>query len=351
MLGWVHRLNTAVERPILRGGEMDLLLNEDEQQIVDSVRNVLSHEFSMERLCKHQPPFIDSAQSQWSSLAELGWFALGLPEADGGMGLSVAEESLLMREAGRHLVAPGLLATVLAAHAALACGQNELAAQLAQGYQRAGLLVAQEPLKSGVLVPVYALDATGCDWLVTWNADRCWLVPRSVLQNLELVPAVDALVPLERGGLDVAQVHFCALAEVSLRADVLVAAMLTGVAEGSRDMAVAYAKVREQFGKTIGSFQAIKHRCADMAVRCEVAMCQTVWSAVKTRDGAGDAVREVAAARTLAQQAAEENAAANIQIHGAMGFTDEGGAHHFLKRAHLLKQLGDTSAQRQALLA
>jgi alkylation response protein AidB-like acyl-CoA dehydrogenase len=330
---------------------MDLLLNEDEQQIVDSVRDVLSHEFSMERLCKHQPPFTDSARSQWSALAELGWFGLGLPEAGGGMGLSVAEESLLLREAGRHLVAPGLLATVLAAHAALACGAPDLAAQFAQGQLRAGLLMAQAPLRSGEAVPVYAVDAAGCDWLVGWNASHCWLVPRTALQAIQTVPAVDTLVSLERASLDLAQVAHCAPADVSLRAEVLVAAMLTGLAEGTRDMAVSYAKVREQFGKTIGSFQAIKHRCADMAVRCEVAMCQTVWSAVKTRDGAADAVREVAAARLLAQQAAEDNGAANIQIHGAMGFTDEAGAHHFLKRALLLRQLGDAGAQRQALLA
>jgi alkylation response protein AidB-like acyl-CoA dehydrogenase len=187
--------------------------------------------------------------------------------------------------------------------------------------------------------------------MVAWDSSRFWLMSRSALQGCESVRGMDTLVPLESARLDLEQIAHCAPADVSLRAEVLVAAMLTGLAEGSRDMAVSYAQVREQFGKTIGSFQAIKHRCADMAVRCEVAMCQTVWSAVKTRDGAADAVREVAAARLLAQQAAEDNGAANIQIHGAMGFTDEAGAHHFLKRALLLRQLGDSGAQRQALLA
>jgi alkylation response protein AidB-like acyl-CoA dehydrogenase len=329
---------------------MDLLLNEDEQQIVDSVRDVLSHEFSMERLCKHQPPFTDSARSQWSTLADLGWFSLGLPESSGGLSMSVAEEGLLLREAGRHLVAPGLLATVLAAHAALAIKQPALAAQFAGGQLRAGLLIPQGPLAAGEVVPVYLADAECCDWLVTWNASKFWLVARAALQDCESIQGMDKLVTLERGKLDLAHVHDCASQDLSLRAEVLVAAMLTGLSEGSRDMAVSYANVREQFGKTIGSFQAIKHRCADMAVRCEVAMCQTVWSALKTRDASSDAVREVSAARLLAQQAAEENAAANIQIHGAMGFTDEAGPHHFLKRALLLRQLGDPDAQTQALL-
>ncbi len=329
---------------------MDLLLTEDQQQIVDSVRDVLRHEFSFDRLCAHQAPFVDGARSVWPTMAQLGWFAMGLAEDAGGLGLSVAEECLLLREAGRHLVPVGLLASVLAAHAASDCARPELAAAFATGAERPGLLLAQEPLEAGREVPVYLADAAGAAWCVGWTGEALFLVEREALRDSRPASGLDRLVPLEKATLDPVRAPLRTQGALAMHADVLIAAQLTGLAEGSRDMATEYAKVREQFGRPIGSFQAIKHRCADMAVACEVAHCQTVWSALKVRDGGGDARREAAAARMLAQDAAEANAAANIQIHGAMGFTDEGGAHHFLKRAWLLKHAGAPAALRASLL-
>ena len=330
---------------------MDLLLSEDQQQIVDSIRDVLRHEFAFERLRRGQPPFADGARSLWPQLAQLGWFGLALSESAGGLGLSVAEEYLLLREAGRHLVTPLLMSTVLAAHAAHAAGRHELVAAFAGGTARAGLVLAQAPLRVGDEVPVYAVDADDCDWLVAWSGASLWLLEREALRDAQPVTGLDETLPLEKATLDMARACGQGSAQLALRARVLVAAQLCGLAEGARDMAVEYAKVREQFGRPIGSFQAIKHRCADMAMACEVAICQTAWSAVKVSNGAADAPREVAAARLLAQRAAQDNAAANIQIHGAMGFSAEGGAHHFLKRAVLLQHAGDAAGLREALLA
>jgi alkylation response protein AidB-like acyl-CoA dehydrogenase len=329
---------------------MDLLVTEEQQQIVDSIRDVLRNEFVFEKLCANKPPFADGARSLWQELAELGWFGLALAENAGGVGLTVAEECLLFREAGRSLVSPALLAVVLAAHTALLAGMKELAEAFASGKSRPGLLLAQEPLMRGREVPVYVADAATADWVIAIAPNDCILVPCNALFERVPTQGIDSIVPLEKATLDVARAELRAGADLALRAQVLVAAMLTGVAEGARDMATAYATVREQFGKPIGSFQSIKHRCADMAVACEVANSQTSWSAVKVRDHATDAAREAAAALLLAQMAAEENAAANIQIHGAMGFTEEGGAHHFLKRALLLKHVGAADALRGVLL-
>lgn len=329
---------------------MDLLLTDEQVRIVESIRDVLRHEFALERLQAGDPPFGDGACSRWSMLAGLGWFGLGLAEAAGGLGLSVAEEALLSREAGRHGVTPGLLATLLAAHAAHATGRDHLAAGFVAGTERAGLLMAAAPPAPGEARPVYLADAEHGGWLVGWSARELWLVERDTLRDRLPARGLDALVPMQQATLALERGVLRGGAALALRADVLVAAMLTGLAEASRDMAVAYAKVREQFGRPIGGFQALQHRCADMAVACEAAACQTLWAALEVARGAPEAAREAAAARLLAQRAAEDNAAANIQIHGAMGFTDEAAPHRFLKRALLLRHTGDPAGQHEALL-
>jgi alkylation response protein AidB-like acyl-CoA dehydrogenase len=117
-------------------------------------------------------------------------------------------------------------------------------------------------------------------------------------------------------------------------------------------MAVEYAKARQQFGKPIGSFQAIKHLCADMAIRAEAAACQVIFAALVQAEGHAGVDFHSVAAKLVAVEAALQNAAQNIQIHGAIGFTAEADAHLFIKRAHVLEQLwGDTRQQRRLMLA
>jgi alkylation response protein AidB-like acyl-CoA dehydrogenase len=124
------------------------------------------------------------------------------------------------------------------------------------------------------------------------------------------------------------------------QAQLLVAAQLLGMAEASRDMAVDYAQVRMQFGQPIGAFQAVKHRCANMAIGAEALRAQLVLAAIAERDGWPDAAFQVDACRLLAARCALANAGANIQMHGGIGFTAECDAHLFLLRAHLLEHLG-----------
>jgi alkylation response protein AidB-like acyl-CoA dehydrogenase len=112
-------------------------------------------------------------------------------------------------------------------------------------------------------------------------------------------------------------------------------------------MAVEYAKDRVQFGRPIGSFQAVKHRCADMAVRAEVARSLTTFAALALRDGEPDAPRHVLEAKALAVDAALANAHDDVQNHGGMGFTWEADAHLYLKRAWVLEHQFGT---RRALL-
>jgi alkylation response protein AidB-like acyl-CoA dehydrogenase len=123
------------------------------------------------------------------------------------------------------------------------------------------------------------------------------------------------------------------------------------VAERTLEMSVEYGKVRQQFGRPIGSFQAVKHRCADMAVRAEVARSLTTYAAVALRDGEADATRHVRAAKALAADAALVNAGDNVQNHGGMGFTWESDAHLYLKRAWVLEHAFGTRVQQLDALA
>jgi len=122
-------------------------------------------------------------------------------------------------------------------------------------------------------------------------------------------------------------------------ASVLVAAMLSGICEATRDQSAAYAKVRVQFGVPIGSFQAVKHRCADEAVRAEAATQIVTLAALAVRDGRPDADLLWAAARSVTADHAMRNAADNIQNLGGIGYTAEHDAHLFLKRAQVLADL------------
>ena len=119
-----------------------------------------------------------------------------------------------------------------------------------------------------------------------------------------------------------------------LRGGLLTAALQLGLALGATELAVGYAKEREQFGKPIGAFQAVKHRCADMTTRVEV-LRAAVYAAAVTLDGNGvdDPAHTVAVAKTLASSAAAACGKDCVQVHGGMGYTWEVDAHLFLKRA------------------
>ena len=117
------------------------------------------------------------------------------------------------------------------------------------------------------------------------------------------------------------------------------AAMLIGVAEAALDLIVDYAKIRETFGRKIGSYQAVRHPCADMALRVEAARAQLWFAAAALKEGRADAGVHLDAVKHLANQAAVANADSNIQLHGGIGVTDEHNAHLFLKHALVLGKL------------
>lgn len=316
----------------------DLLPNEDERMISEAVRAFLADEQPVERL---RPG--GQSRDAWAAMSELGWFGVGLPEEAGGTGMGLVAEAIIQRECGGHLVSPQVLATILAGHVAWRGGDAALAREIAEGRRRVALAIDDTPDRVARQRGVLAFDADSAAALLYWNDDGMGLFEPGVVAPIRRRTCFDESLTLVTGELDPSRSFAWVSAQeapLAMRANVLLAAALVGLAEKACDLAVEYAKVREQFGKPIGGFQAVKHRCADMAVRQRLAWYQTSLACLKLEAGAQDVALQVASAKLLAAEAAHENGRACVQIHGGIGFQLECDAHWFMKRARVYDQAG-----------
>ena len=324
---------------------MDLLPNEEQQEIIDQSAAFLADQLPVGRL-QHLPQAGEAlSDASWRTIAELGWFGLGLDEDQGGIGFSLAEETLLVREIGRAVGPIGLLATLLAARVAALGGAAELRDALVSGASRAAFaenLDGKATLGAKTSGEFHLFDPEGADCFVAISEQGAALLPADAMSGAVPARCVDDSVAMSKVSLDAA----AALAfvpgnaeDLHTRATVLTAAMLVGIAEAVRDDAVSYASERVQFGKPIGVFQAIKHPCADMAVRCEAALSQTLMACLHARDGLADAAFQAASAKVVASSAAMRSSMANVQIHGGYGYTTEYDAQRFVKRSHVVDVL------------
>jgi alkylation response protein AidB-like acyl-CoA dehydrogenase len=328
---------------------IDLLPSADQQAVADEATRLLgslidftnSKELTEESL--YSPDLVRRC-------AEQGWFALALGEAEGGVGLSVAEEVLVFREAGRHLAPLSLIASALSARVASLAGAPAVRDAFVDGSE---VPCFGQVGPDGEQVTLIGLShGSGRSWVLVLCRDRrSVLLARVEPSGLNRLRSIDPLVTLSRtdavpepeDGL-VLTGHDAAA--VVNHGRMLLAAYQSGVAEAVRDMSAAYARQRVQFGSPIGAFQAVKHRCADMAVRAEAAWCQTAFAATTYGIDGFDPQFEAAAAKYNASVAAIGNTRDNIQNHGAIGYTSEHPAHLFLGRAHVADRLfGDLRAE------
>jgi hypothetical protein len=230
---------------------------------------------------------------------------------------------------------------MVAVHAAAAADNGGLTKALIAGEKKAAFANLRV-IKNEAPWDVQLIDADDTDFLLLPVVGNAHLIPSQAAHNVDPIEAIDQTIQLQRASLrrdSAAVIPGDALPE---RVSLMVSAYLTGLSEAARDMAVAYAKVREQFGQPIGAFQAIKHMCAEMALRSEAAHTQTFFATLVFAGGSGDSGYEAACARTLAGRAAIENGKANVQVHGGMGFTQEANAHHYLKRAFVMAAINST---------
>jgi len=263
----------------------------------------------------------------WSQCADLGWFGLSVPENVGGVGYGLVERMFLFVELGRHIAPGPFLATVTAAEVAAG---TDLGAALVAGGHRVALGQAEG---DGATVT----DADGTDLVLVVGPDRCSLHeldPGAV----DLEASVDSLTTIGRASvLGPALVTGDPHDRTYGRALVRNAALAVGLARRALADSVAHVSDRQQFGRPIGSFQAVRHRCSDMAVRAEAAEAQLWFSAASADAGAPDTTYQALAAMVVAGPAAIGNAADNIQNHGAIGFTAEHTAHLLATRARVLE--------------
>lgn len=265
----------------------------------------------------------ESAET-WAALGDLGVLAVSVPEGLGGGGLGVTEEALIVMELGRRVVAPSVLATIGAAH--LGSVNRRLPAE---GTRRVAAAYACGDR-------VVFVEDSGANLLLVRNESGAGLfaIPQSArmidegLWSIRLLEAPRLGEPLAEAG-----------PAEALRLRLIEAAALAGLARAALDMAVDYAKVREQFGRPIGSFQAVKHHCANMAIASRSATDQVTFAAIAVDDGRDDAALQVESAFFVAGSAAIENSSKNIQVHGGIGFSEEADPHRLLKRARLLVQI------------
>lgn len=330
---------------------MDLICTPEEDQIVQVASDFFATAFPMDELRHGQVREKRHESAAWLEALSMGLFAGGAPASAGGSDLTLAQVALIFRECGRHLVDPAALAVELGIFAAVQGSHDDLGLMIARGEVRVGLA---NPIDHANVLEgpahFHLIDAVDAHLMLVWTDKGAALYDASHFVDVRTVRGLDGAVPLARGFLPegiAPQVRITG-SGVAIRARILVAAMLVGIAEATRDMSVSYALVREQFGKTIGSFQAIKHFCADMATRAEAAYAQVVFAALSSHNA--DAGFQAQAAQIVAIQAAELNALKNIQVHGGIGFTAECNAHLFLKRAHLLMRLQGGAANARGML-
>ncbi|WP_406401457.1 acyl-CoA/acyl-ACP dehydrogenase [Streptomyces sp. NBC_00879] len=301
---------------------MDFRLTEDQRALQKGVRELLAGRFGPEalRAAVERGGTVD--RELWRELGAAGFFSLRLPEAQGGAGLGLPEAALVFEEAGRALLNGPLVATHVAA---------ELIPEAADG---TCVVTCATQLRS--LIPHFAeADAA----LVIHGTGMRRRDPKD-LPHTRPVRSMDPLTPVHR-------IPDGTPAKAPPRPDavLLTAAEQLGSAARTTETAVRYAGEREQFGQPIGGFQAVKHLCAQMLVRTELAR-SAVYAAAVTED-----FTEIAGAKLLADEAAVRNARDCLQVHGGMGFTWEAEVHLHLKRAWLRGQMWLTAAEAEEIQA
>jgi alkylation response protein AidB-like acyl-CoA dehydrogenase len=367
---------------------MDFSFSSDQQLLKNSARAFLDEHVkpATVRLLWDDPR--GESDTLWKEIAQLGWLGLSLPEAHGGSGLGMVETALLLEEMGRAAYPGPYWPTVLAATAIeLAGGEAQKKRWLpavATGDARATIAFLDTELDWHPDAAQTRAEKTGKGWtlsgrkrFVPWaHVADVLLVPAQAPDGLTLflvdpgaaglalepVPVMDLATRLVDVTLDRTPVASDALlggpgqagpllAALLRRGAVGAAAEMLGAARRCLDMAVGYAKVREQFGQPIGSFQAIRHKCAEMLLEAENSHSAVYYAAWALDAKAEDAELAASVAKAYVGDASRKVCGEAIQVHGGIGFTWEYDLHLYFKRAKALESMyGDGDYHREAIL-
>jgi alkylation response protein AidB-like acyl-CoA dehydrogenase len=330
---------------------MSIALTDDHRALADTAGDLLRKRDARGAARKLLEAPTEEMPDLWSDITGLGWLGLHVPEELGGSGWGLEELVVVVEELGRALApgpfTPTVIASALLVAAADDALQRTLLPGLADGSRTAavalgGAVTVRDGKATGSVG--VALGGGLADVLFVGVGDDVAMVELAGPGvDLERPPNLDPTRRSARVSLDGApatSVPGARRAFVDL-ARVILAAEAVGVARECTESAAEYAKVREQFGRPIAMFQAVKHHCANMLVATELATA-AVWDAARAASGGGDQLTFTAAvAATLAGPAADLCANLNMQVHGGIGFTWEHDAHVYLRRATTLLALLD----------
>lgn len=341
---------------------MPIAINPEHQELADSVRSLVARIAPSETLHRAMETPLENPPPHWQAAAEQGLHGVHLSESVGGQGFGILELAIVLAEFGYGAVpgpfVPSAIASALiSAHDPDAKVLSELAsgAQIAAyglnccaltATRQGDVLVIRGELRA---VPA-AAQASLLVLPVAIDSGEAWVMLRAEQLEIEPVKSIDPLRPIADVRANAVEVgDDVVLTKLSMATahalmTTLLSAEAIGVARWATDTASQYAKIREQFGRPIGQFQAIKHKCAEMIADTERATA-AVWDAAraldeareKDWDTAGSHVEFAAAvAATLAPAAAQRCAQDCIQVHGGIGFTWEHDAGVYYRRALML---------------
>jgi alkylation response protein AidB-like acyl-CoA dehydrogenase len=351
----------------------DLVPTREHTELASSVRALLDKRSDSQavRRAIEQPAGFDT--DLWATLCEqIGVAALAIPEEHGGAGFGLAETHVVLEELGRALTPSPLLASVVATAALLAAEHHEPLSRIAEGTvatvawsgitgppDSPVVVTWKDGVLSGSVSPVLHGDAAEILLVAAEHGDGVGLFavdPAASGLSRKRVTGMDQTLGFADLDFDrveaepVAMDAATALTATHRVGTLATAALAVGCAQCGLDMTVDYTKQREQFGRPIGSFQALKHRMADMLVQVQMSRA-SAWAAVQAHvNNSPNADRLTAAAASYCSESAMTVAAETIQLHGGIAITWEHDAHLVLKRAQALHQLFGLPHQKRATL-
>lgn len=334
-------------------------LSWEQQQLRDAVTGFLGELRSAREVLDGDGQPNDPAV--WQRIVdEQGWQAIAVPEEAGGFGFGQVELAVIFEALGRTLTPCPLLGVSMATAALLELDTAPAALGKIAGGRRAALvrgIEAREHEGGWRLTGAdpQSVDAPEAELFVVLSAVGVFVLEATQVDVTEL-PGFDVTRTLGRVSVDLTLAADALLGDpdhglVQARIESLLAAEATGAADATLAMAVDYAKVRVQYGKAIGSFQAIQHLCADMLVHVESARSAAWYAAWSIAHGGADARQAARVAKATASTALMHCAGANIQVHGGIGFTWEHDAHLYFKRAQATHGLLGAPADHRAAIA
>ncbi|HEX9775664.1 MAG TPA: acyl-CoA dehydrogenase family protein [Actinomycetota bacterium] len=322
---------------------MDFDFSDEQRALAAEARRFLREQCP----AAHVREFIDDpagwSRGLWKQMADLGWTGLPFGEAHGGLGLGYLDVVLLFDELGRALAPVPYLSSMIAGLAIARAGSDEqrdrLLPAIASG-EKVGALVADEVV----------LDAPCADVFVVIDGENLHLVEDGF--TVEPKRGFDLTRPVGTVSFgDGAREPMPGPAAIARRFAVAsVCAEMVGVATKATELSVAYAKEREQFGRPIGSFQAIKHELAEMAAEVDAARAAVAYACWAVDTGAPDADTAISVAKSYASDACGHAAGEAIQVHGGIGYTWEHDVHLYTRRVKSLEAVyGDAAHHRERL--